>query len=60
MVDEGRPFKAVCGRAGLIHCSCHSRWSAREHSYLWKDNVLLLEVVKKGFEVGATKVSHRA
>ena len=60
MVDEGRSFKAVCGGAGLIHGGGHSGRSTREHSYLWKDNMLLLEVVEEGLEVRAAKVGDRA
>ena len=56
MVKEGWTLEAVGGSTGSLHSIGHSRWSTREDTDLGKEDVLLLEVVEEGVEVGTTKV----
>ena len=55
-MKEGWTLEAVGGSTGSLHSIGHSRWSTREHTDLGKEDVLFLEVVKEGVEVGTAKV----
>jgi predicted RNA-binding protein len=59
VMEEGWTLKAVGGSTGSLHSIGHSRWSTREDTNLGKEDVLFLEVVKEGVEVGTTKVGDR-
>ena len=60
MVDEGRTLEAVGGSTGILHTVGHPRWAAGEHTNLRKVDVVFLQVIEEGVEVGATKVGDRA
>ena len=56
MMKEGWTLEAIGGSTGSLHSIGHSRWSTREDTDLGKEDVLFLEVIKEGVEVGTTKV----
>ena len=60
MVEESRSLKTVGGSASVVHSVGHARWATREDTNLGQEDVLLLEVVKEGVEVGTTKVGDGA
>jgi len=60
VVDKGWALKAVGGSTGSFHTIGHAWWTTGEHTNLWKEEVLLLKVVKEGIEVWPTKMGDGA